>query len=119
MPSTSNAPATGGRGRSPAGRPEPPPERERRPAGDRAAGSGDRKNEAVGRYHGPTGGTTSDRSDSEMLLAQLKVESLQLRLLTSQVDAIGVALKHGMITDSGARHWLADLFGEAQEGSSG
>jgi hypothetical protein len=46
---------------------------------------------------------------AEMLLALLRVESLRLRAIQADVDAIGVALKGGLISPAQAVAHMHDL----------
>ena len=45
----------------------------------------------------------------EILLAELRCMSLHHRLMAAEVDAVGVALKNGMVDYEGAMEWLREL----------
>ncbi|MCF2523905.1 hypothetical protein [Bradyrhizobium sp. G127] len=48
---------------------------------------------------------------TEYLLSKLRAASLHTRLMASEIDSIGVALKGGFISDETAVEWAHDIGG--------
>ena len=46
---------------------------------------------------------------SEFLLSCLRAASLRARLIATELDSIGVALRHNLVSHDGAVEWLCDL----------
>ena len=53
--------------------------------------------------------TTADQDHRELILAELRVLALRCKLVATEVDAIGVALKAGAISPETAVEWVHDL----------
>jgi hypothetical protein len=53
------------------------------------------------------------KGDAELMLAKLRWAILQIKLLENEFEQVGVALKHGIITPSGALAWIHDFGGTA------
>jgi hypothetical protein len=47
--------------------------------------------------------------DTEFLLSALRVATLRARLAANELDSIGVALKHGLVSYDDAMAWLHDV----------
>ena len=45
----------------------------------------------------------------EFLLACLRAASLRARLIATELDSVGVALRHNLVSHDGAVEWLRDL----------
>jgi hypothetical protein len=46
------------------------------------------------------------KGEAELMLAKLRWAILQIKLLENEFEQVGVALKHGIITPSGAVAWV-------------
>jgi hypothetical protein len=46
---------------------------------------------------------------SEFLLTCLRVASLRVKLIATELDSVGVALRHNFVSHDGAIEWLRDL----------
>jgi hypothetical protein len=46
------------------------------------------------------------KGDAELMLSRLRWTALQIKLFENEVEQIGLALKHGIITPSGAVAWV-------------
>lgn len=53
----------------------------------------------------------------EFLLHKLRAASLHIRLMATEIDSIGVALKGGMIAESTAVEWAREVGGPAVFGT--
>jgi hypothetical protein len=53
--------------------------------------------------------STVGSSQSEFLLACLRVASLRAKLVATELDSIGVALRHNFVSHDDAIEWLRDL----------
>jgi hypothetical protein len=55
--------------------------------------------------------TDSERKlpDTDYLLAALRCGGLRVRLLSNQLDAIGIGLKRGVITPAVALEWINEI----------
>lgn len=58
----------------------------------------------------------ANQQDRELVLAELRVRSLELRLALAHVDHLGILLKQGLIQPWGARAAVADLHADTAEG---
>jgi hypothetical protein len=47
--------------------------------------------------------------DTDYLLAAIRSGGLRVRLLSNQLDAIGISLKRGMITPAAALEWINQI----------
>ena len=65
------------------------------------------------RHHRPEDSTAhshvGNSDHSEFLLACLRAASLRARLIATELDSIGVALRHNLVSQDGAVEWLRDL----------
>jgi hypothetical protein len=48
-------------------------------------------------------------NQSEFLLACLRAASLRVKLIATELDSVGVALRHNFVSHDGAIEWLRDL----------
>jgi hypothetical protein len=48
-------------------------------------------------------------NQSEFLLAHLRTASLRAKLIATELDSVGVALRHNFVSHDGAVEWLHDL----------
>ena len=55
--------------------------------------------------HSPVGNS----NQSEFLLACLRAASLRAKLTATELDSVGVALRHNLVSHDGALEWLHDL----------
>jgi hypothetical protein len=46
---------------------------------------------------------------SEFLLACLRAASLRAKLIATELDSVGVALRHNFVSHDGAVEWLRDI----------
>ena len=76
-----------------------PPERQPRPRGGRR--SRDKGNRAYN--------LVENSDQSEFLLVCLRAASLRARLIATELDSVGVALRHNFVSHDGALKWLHDL----------
>ena len=56
-------------------------------------------------YNGPV----ENSDQSEFLLTCLRAASLRAKLIATELDSIGVALRHNLLSQDGAIEWLRDL----------
>jgi hypothetical protein len=54
-------------------------------------------------------GAGVENSESEFLLACLRAASLRAKLIATELDSIGVALRHNLVSHDGAIEWLRDI----------
>jgi hypothetical protein len=55
--------------------------------------------------HSPVGNS----NQLEFLLACPRAASLRAKLITTELDSVGVALRHNFVSQDGALRWLHDL----------
>jgi hypothetical protein len=48
-------------------------------------------------------------NQSDFLLACLRAASLRAKLIATELDSVGVALRHNLVSHDGAVEWLRDL----------
>ena len=53
--------------------------------------------------------TIQNSDQSEFLLICLRAASLRARLIATELDSVGVALRHNLVSHDGAVEWLSDL----------
>jgi len=53
--------------------------------------------------------TIQNSDQSEFLLACLRAASLRAKLIATELDSVGVALRHNFVSHDGAVEWLRDL----------
>ena len=53
--------------------------------------------------------TIQNSDQSEFLLACLRAASLRAKLIATELDSVGVALRHNFVSHDGAIEWLRDL----------
>ena len=54
-------------------------------------------------------GPAENSDQSEFLLACLRAASLRAKLTATELDSVGVALRHNLVSHDGALEWLHDL----------
>jgi hypothetical protein len=57
----------------------------------------------------PRDNPVQNSDQSEFLLACLRAASLRTRLIATELDSVGVALRHNLVSHDGAVEWLSDL----------
>jgi len=53
--------------------------------------------------------TIQNSDQSEFLLACLRAASLRAKLIATELDSVGVALRHNFVSHDGAVEWLRDI----------
>jgi hypothetical protein len=54
-------------------------------------------------------GPVENSDQSEFLLACLRAASLRARLIATELDSVGVALRHNFVSHDGTVEWLRDI----------
>ena len=57
----------------------------------------------------PRDNPVQNSDQSEFLLACLRAASLRARLIATELDSVGVALRRNLVSHDGAVEWLRDL----------
>ena len=52
---------------------------------------------------------TENSDQSEFLLTCLRAASLRAKLIATELDSVGVALRHNFVSHDGAVEWLRDI----------
>ena len=59
--------------------------------------------------HHPEDSTARNSDQSEFLLTCLRAASLRAKLIATELDSVGVALRHNFVSHDGAVEWLHAL----------